>query len=39
MADVHDQCKKDAETEYDFNIEEEFYTDYALYPLSVSAES
>ena len=32
MADVHDQCEKDAETEYDFNMEEEFYTDYAYIP-------
>ena len=25
MADVHDQCEKDAETEYDFNMEEELW--------------
>ena len=31
-ADVHDQCEKDAEAEFDFDMEEKFNTDSAYIP-------
>ena len=31
-ADVHDQCEKDAEAKFDFDMEEDFNTDSAYIP-------
>ena len=32
MPDIHDQCEENAEAEFDFDMEEEIYTDCAYIP-------